>query len=84
MAVSQAASLQLAPDAAGGPAALDDETRQGFPASILIVDDLEANLRQGLGLGLAIEKGIIDADGSRIGVESRVGAGSRFLFICRP
>lgn len=36
--------------------------------------------RQGLGLGLAIVKGIIEAHKSRIWVESRVGAGSRFLF----
>jgi signal transduction histidine kinase len=34
----------------------------------------------GLGLGLAIAKGIIDAHQSRIWVESRVGEGSRFCF----
>jgi signal transduction histidine kinase len=36
--------------------------------------------QRGLGLGLAIVKGIIEAHGSRIWVESRAGAGSRFLF----
>lgn len=34
----------------------------------------------GLGLGLAIAKGIIDAHQSRIWVDSRVGDGSRFCF----
>jgi signal transduction histidine kinase len=34
----------------------------------------------GLGLGLAIAKGIVDAHQSRIWVESRVGEGSRFCF----
>jgi signal transduction histidine kinase len=36
--------------------------------------------QRGLGLGLAIAKGIIDAHGTRIWVQSRVGVGSRFFF----
>jgi signal transduction histidine kinase len=36
--------------------------------------------RLGAGLGLPITKGIIEAHGGRIGVESEVGRGTTFFF----
>jgi signal transduction histidine kinase len=63
-----------------------DDTGSGIPADQMprVFDrfwqaDQRASIR-GSGLGLSIAKGIIDAHGGRIWVESQVGTGSTFYF----
>ncbi len=62
-----------------------EDTGQGIPAENLphvFGHFWQANKadRRGIGLGLAIAKGIVDAHGGRIWVKSREGEGSAFFF----
>jgi signal transduction histidine kinase len=61
------------------------DTGPGIPAEALPhVFDRFWQARQqgshGIGLGLAIAKGIVEAHGGRVGVDSEPGDGSRFWF----
>jgi two-component system sensor histidine kinase HydH len=56
------------------------DTGRGIPADRLpsIFDDFVTTKRKGLGLGLAIAKKLVDAQGGRIQVTSKEGEGTRF------
>ena len=74
-----------AASAPGGVRFVVADTGQGIPAEQLPhifgkFWQARAADRRGLGLGLSIAKGIVEAHGGAIHVESRVGEGSRFLF----
>ena len=54
----------------------------GIPPEDLpcVFDRLWKGRSRGTGLGLAIARGIVDAHGGRLRVESRVGEGATFAF----
>jgi signal transduction histidine kinase len=62
------------------------DTGPGIPADQVgkIFHDLwqgDPSDKRGMGLGLTIAKGIVDAHGGRLWVESEVGVGTTFLFV---
>jgi signal transduction histidine kinase len=68
--------------AADGHARLSvTDTGCGIPAERIetMFEDFHTTKRQGLGLGLAIAKKIVDQSGGTIGATSRVGAGTTFV-----
>jgi two-component system sensor histidine kinase HydH len=58
-----------------------EDTGEGIPADLLpgIFEPYVTTKTKGMGLGLAIARRIVEAHGGRIEVESRLGAGSRFV-----
>lgn len=50
------------------------------------LDATKAKRHQGTGLGLALTKRIVEAQGGRVGVKSKLGEGSTFFAVlpCRP
>jgi len=62
-----------------------DDTGPGIPADDIphLFDNFwqaRSNDHRGVGLGLAIAKGVVEAHGGRIWCESTVGAGTKFFF----
>ena len=62
-----------------GPGIPPDSLQRVFGRLYQATDPGEAG-RRGLGLGLHIAKGLVELQGGEIGVESELGAGSRFYF----
>jgi signal transduction histidine kinase len=72
-------TITVRAEAAGLTLTVED-TGEGVPADLLprIFEPYVTTKTTGLGLGLAIARRIVEAHGGRIGVESRVGQGTRF------
>lgn len=82
-------SAAPAPDAGGGVRVAVADTGIGIPEdqvgrifdSFYQVDGSTTRSFGGAGFGLALVRRIIEAHGSQVSVESRVGAGSTFVFV---
>jgi signal transduction histidine kinase len=64
-----------------GPGVPPDHAERIFQPGSCLADDGGAVSAEGRGLGLHIAKGIVEAHGGRIWVESAVGAGARFCVV---
>jgi signal transduction histidine kinase len=75
-------TVRMSLDAAAAEVAVTDDGPGIPPEDLSHVFDRywKSHSRGGTGLGLAIARGIVEAHGGRIGVESRLGHGSTFTF----
>jgi signal transduction histidine kinase len=75
-------TVRLALDEHGAEVSVTDDGPGIRPDDLPHVFDRywKSQSRRGTGLGLAIARGIVEAHGGRIGVQSRVGVGSTFSF----
>jgi len=80
-------TLQASPDSADVIISVTDEGN-GIPLELqekvfdrfYQIDDAGKRHRRGTGLGLSICRGIVEAHGGRIWVESEPGSGAKFTF----
>jgi signal transduction histidine kinase len=82
-------TVRAEPHPGGGTAVSVTDTGPGIPAEQLPhifgrFWQAHRTDRRGIGLGLSIAKGIVEAHGGEIWVESELGHGSRFVFTLPP
>jgi two-component system, OmpR family, sensor histidine kinase KdpD len=63
-----------------GPGLPPSALQRVFDPFYRAIDDRGAPRPGGLGLGLAVVKGLVEAHGGRVSVENRAGGGARFTF----